>query len=132
MKAIKEEKDFKSFLMFMFFFAIFNACMTGVDLDPEKFWNFAKNVWEPKYTVPYEYWNFVRLAHTLSALFILHKFSKHNFKKITDVHKFIFLFIAVLFNPIFIIELTRFTWFLIHIVYGFYFLYIEDISGSKV
>ena len=67
---------------------------------------------------PYEYWTFVRLGYTFSALFIAYNLSKLG----DEAWKFGFVFIAILFNPIFIVELTPDIWSWIHIGYMFYLL----------
>ena len=62
--------------------------------------------------IPYEYWTFTRYVTAFGALYSLYFASQDT--KPSDL-RFGFIFIAVLFNPFFIIELNSFLWMILHI-----------------
>ena len=78
----------------------------------------------PIFSLPYGFYTFLRLAVSVSAIFIIYNSFKTN--KGVNVILIIFAIILILYNPLFPVHLTRELWMPINFVssaiyfYGFY------------
>lgn len=76
--------------------------------------------------LPYGYYTFLRILVSITALLFL----VDSIRRQANIAVFIFLFILILFNPIFVVHLDRGLWKIIDIVCAlFFWLVVADETG---